>query len=120
MTETTCRPDPATITTPAAAPTDERARSIEAVEGWQALALALLDRELTGPELAAAERLPVAIALDLLFPDLDDAARHEALWALDGSPGLLDRCQIGRHGWGRRRGHAVPLCGPRGRPARPP
>jgi hypothetical protein len=90
MTETTCRPDPAPIAPPPAATppaTDERARSIEAVEGWQALALAVLDRELTGPELAAAERLPADIALDLLFPDLDDVARHEALWALDGSPG---------------------------------
>lgn len=90
MTETTCRPDPATIPPPAAstpAATDEPTRSIDAVEGWQALALAVLDRELTGPELAAAERLPADIALDLLFPGLDDAARHEALWALDGSSG---------------------------------
>ena len=90
MTETTCRPDPAPIAPPAAATppaTDEPARSIEAVEGWQALALAVLDRELTGPELAAAERLPADIALDLLFPDLGDAARHEALWALEGSTG---------------------------------
>jgi hypothetical protein len=53
------------------------------LEGWQALAAASLGRLLTGPELAAVERLPVDISLDLLFPHLGDAARHEALWALD-------------------------------------
>jgi hypothetical protein len=52
------------------------------VEGWQALAAASLGRLLSDAELAAAEHLPVAIALDLLFPDLDDAARHEALSTL--------------------------------------
>jgi hypothetical protein len=97
MTETTCQTDPRATSTPtapatapaAAAPTtaDERTRALEVAEGWQALALAVLDRELTGPELAAAERLPVEVALDLLFPGLDDAARHEALWALDGATG---------------------------------
>jgi hypothetical protein len=54
------------------------------IDGWQALAVASLGRELSGPELAAVEHLPVDVSLDLLFPDLDDAARHEALWALDG------------------------------------
>ena len=63
-----------------------RAGAVEAAEGWQALALAVLDRELTGPEVAAVGRLPADVALDLLFPDLDDAARHEALWALDRPP----------------------------------
>jgi hypothetical protein len=56
---------------------------VSALEGWQALAFASLGRLLTGPELAAVERLPVDISLDLLFPHLGDAARHEALWALD-------------------------------------
>jgi hypothetical protein len=51
-------------------------------EGWQALAAASLGRLLSDPELAAVERLPVDIALDLLFPGLDDAARHEALATL--------------------------------------
>ena len=104
MTETSCLSAPTTTTDPAAtraaavepgatSPTGttgtaeiERTRALEAAEGWQALALAVLDRELTGPELAATERLPVETALDLLFPDLDDAARHEALWALDRPP----------------------------------
>jgi hypothetical protein len=52
------------------------------LEGWQALAAASLGRLLSDAELAAAEHLPIAIALDLLFPDLDDAARHEALSTL--------------------------------------
>jgi hypothetical protein len=52
------------------------------LQGWQALAAASLGRLLSDAELAAAQHLPVAIALDLLFPDLDDAARHEALSTL--------------------------------------
>ena len=60
---------------------------VAAAEGWQALALAAHGVPLTGAELAAAELLPAEVALDLLFPDLDDAARQEALWALgDGAP----------------------------------
>jgi hypothetical protein len=51
--------------------------------GWQALAAASLGRLLSDAELAAVEHLPVDIALDLLFPDLDDAARHEAMSTLD-------------------------------------
>ena len=51
--------------------------------GWQALAAASLGRLLSETELAAVEHLPVDIALDLLFPDLDDASRHEALSTLD-------------------------------------
>lgn len=107
MTETSCLSAPTTTTDPAATRAAavepgatsatsatgttgtaeiERTRALEASEGWQALALAVLDRELTEPELAATERLPVETALDLLFPDLDDAARHEALWALDRPP----------------------------------
>lgn len=54
----------------------------ETEDGWQILAEASLRRLLTDAELAAVHHLPVEIALDLLFPDLDDAARHEALWAL--------------------------------------
>jgi hypothetical protein len=54
----------------------------EVEDGWQILAEASLRRLLTDAELAAVHHLPVEIALDLLFPDLDDAARHEALWAL--------------------------------------
>jgi hypothetical protein len=52
------------------------------LEGWQALAAASLGRLLSDAELAAVEHLPVDIALDLLFPDLDDASRHEALSTL--------------------------------------
>ena len=51
--------------------------------GWQALAAASLGRLLSDAELAAVEQLPVDIALDLLFPDLDDPSRHEALSTLD-------------------------------------
>lgn len=54
----------------------------EVQDGWQILAEASVRRLLTDAELAAVHHLPVEIALDLLFPDLDDAARHEALWAL--------------------------------------
>jgi hypothetical protein len=50
--------------------------------GWQALAAASLGRLLSDAELAAVEHLPVDVALDLLFPDLDDAARHEAMSTL--------------------------------------
>jgi hypothetical protein len=50
--------------------------------GWQALAAASLGRLLSDAELAAVEHLPVDIALDLLFPHLDDAARHEAMSTL--------------------------------------
>ena len=98
MTETTCLINPSGVSDsaialsetterlPAApagdAPTSER---VETAEGWQALALAIHGAPLSGPELAAAELLPIEVALDLLFPDLDDADRHEALWALDTS-----------------------------------
>lgn len=51
-------------------------------EGWQALAAASLGRLLGDAELAAVEHLPVDIALDLLFPDLSDPARHEAMSTL--------------------------------------
>jgi hypothetical protein len=71
--------------TASCAPTFVPAYTPDAVvpdEGWQALASASLGRLLTDAELAAVERLPIDIALDLLFPDLSDAARHEALWAL--------------------------------------
>ena len=76
-TATTCSPD--TCTTPPARPVDLVPAHHE---GWQALAAASFGRLLTDTELAAVERLPVEIALDLLFPELTDAARHEALWAL--------------------------------------
>jgi hypothetical protein len=93
MTDTTCVIDPIdTLDTrvPSVAEQLEGADAealLEAAEGWQALALASRGALLTGPELAAAEVLPVDIALDLLFPDLDDAARHEAMWALDRPAG---------------------------------
>lgn len=51
-------------------------------DGWQALAAASLGHLLSDAELAAVEHLPVDIALDLLFPDLTDPARHEALSTL--------------------------------------
>jgi hypothetical protein len=93
MTETTCVIDPTDVLgTRESLVTEgtERADAdelLEAAEGWQALALATRGALLSGPELAAAELLPVDIALDLLFPDLDDASRHEALWALDRTGG---------------------------------
>ena len=76
---TTARTNPLTADThalavPAAIPAD--------LVGWQALAAASLDRLLSDAELAAVEHLPVDIALDLLFPDLDDAARQEAMSTL--------------------------------------
>jgi hypothetical protein len=82
MTTATCTTD----TLPATASTEPTGVSAEAeveeAEGWQALAHALLGRPLTRAELAAVETLAPAHALDLLFPDLLDAARQEALWAL--------------------------------------
>jgi hypothetical protein len=63
------------VAIPAAIPPD--------LVGWQALAAASLGRLLSDAELAAVEHLPVDVALDLLFPDLDDAARHEAMSTLD-------------------------------------
>jgi hypothetical protein len=63
------------VAVPSAVPRD--------IVGWQALAAASLGRLLSDAELAAVEHLPVDIALDLLFPDLDDAARHEAMSTLD-------------------------------------
>jgi hypothetical protein len=66
--------DSAATLVPTAVPAD--------LAGWQALGAASLGRLLSDAELAAVEHLPVEIALDLLFPDLDDAARHEALSTL--------------------------------------
>jgi hypothetical protein len=74
-----------TTTTCTAAPADALAERTETeleVEGWQALAHATLGRPLNRAELAAVESLAPAHALDLLFPDLPDPARQEALWAL--------------------------------------
>ncbi len=76
MSDTTCSAE-RTIT---ALTSDPPGSEVE--DGWQILAEASLRRLLTDAELAAVRHLPVEIALDLLFPDLDDAARHEALWAL--------------------------------------
>ena len=96
MTETTCVIDPADVLGSRESLVTEGTESPEradvgellvAAEGWQALALATRGVLLTGPELAAAELLPVEVALDLLFPDLDDASRQEALWALDRTGG---------------------------------
>jgi hypothetical protein len=76
----------ATTTAPTIPRTSDAGPAIALVptddEGWQALAAASLGRLLSDVELAAAECLPVDIALDLLFPDLDDPARHEALSTL--------------------------------------
>jgi hypothetical protein len=63
--------DAVAVAVPAAIPAD--------LSGWQALAAASLGRLLSEAELVAVEHLPVDIALDLLFPDLGDAARHEAM-----------------------------------------
>ncbi|HEX6423331.1 MAG TPA: hypothetical protein VFZ79_07610 [Acidimicrobiales bacterium] len=60
-----------------AGPADARA-----AEGWQVLALAELGRPLTEAEAAATERLAAEHVVDLLFPGLSDAARHEVLSAL--------------------------------------
>jgi len=80
VTSTTCAP---AVPSAPTAPTISTVETVPAeYEGWQALAVASLDRRLSEAELAAVERLPADIALDLLFPDLTDAARHEALWAL--------------------------------------
>ena len=51
-------------------------------EGWQALALAELGRPLTEAEVAATQRLAAEHVVDLLFPGLSDAARHEVLSTL--------------------------------------
>jgi hypothetical protein len=82
----TAKENVVTVTTPGCATITSGAPTLDLVrdhhEGWQALAVASLGRLLSDAELAAVERLPVGIALDLLFPDLADAARHEAMWAL--------------------------------------
>lgn len=71
------------MTTSYAPPSPARAAAVDVSvhEGWQALAAASLGRLLTDTELAAVEHLPTELALDLLFPGLGDAARHEALSA---------------------------------------
>lgn len=76
--ETVLAPEPATEGERAT----DAARATEAADGWQALALATLGRQLTPAELDVAATLPAEQALDRLFPGLPDAARHEALWAL--------------------------------------
>jgi hypothetical protein len=68
-------------TTPCEAP-ETAVLALDDLEGWQALASTALGRLLSDTELAAVERLPTELALDLLFPALPDEARHEALWAL--------------------------------------
>ena len=68
--------------TPEAAPADVPVHLATDLVGWQALAAASLGRLLSDAELAAVEHLPVDIALDLLFPELDDAGRHEAMSTL--------------------------------------
>jgi hypothetical protein len=75
---TCCDAPPPTL----AAGEDVDVVELDELDGWQALAVASLGRLLTDAELAAVERLPTEHALDLLFPHLPDAARHEALWAL--------------------------------------
>lgn len=84
--DTTCPGTPAALGAAAglfdddplgAGPADARA-----AEGWQALALAELGRPLTEAEAAATERLAAEHVVDLFFPGLSDAARHEVLSAL--------------------------------------
>jgi hypothetical protein len=72
----------ASTSTSAPAPASALEPDLYDHDGWQALAAASLGRLLTDTELAAVQHLPTELALDLLFPDLPDAARHEALWAL--------------------------------------
>ena len=76
----------ATTTARTVPPTSDSTSAVALVpahhEGWQALAAASLGRLLSDAELAAVEHLPGDIALDLLFPHLNDAARHEALSTL--------------------------------------
>ncbi len=67
---------------PAAGLFDTGPAPIWFAEGWQALALAELGRPLTEAEVAATERLAAEHVVDLLFPGLSDAARHEVLSAL--------------------------------------
>jgi hypothetical protein len=74
-------PSPTSVAPTSHSP-DAGTLDIDVWEGWQALAVATLGRELTRAEHAAVEALSTEHALDLLFPDLPDAARQEALWAL--------------------------------------
>lgn len=80
MTATTT----ATTTAPTTPRTPDSGSAVVPADlvGWQALAAASLGRLLSETELAAVEHLPVDIALDLLFPHLDDPSRHEALSTL--------------------------------------
>jgi hypothetical protein len=61
-----------------AMPTDES----DALDGWQALAVAELGRTLDEHELAQIESQPAERTIDQFFPHLSTAARSEALWAL--------------------------------------
>ncbi|HYZ99083.1 MAG TPA: hypothetical protein VE575_10065 [Acidimicrobiales bacterium] len=65
-----------------AAPADSPDTGDDVDAAWHVLAAAELGRRLSDAEVAAARLLPASYALDLLFPDLTDAARHEALVAL--------------------------------------
>jgi len=82
--DTTCTDIPATLDV--AGPDDDHfgpgADDTCLAEGWQALALAELGRPLTDAEAAVTERLAAEHVVDLLFPGLSDAARHEVLSAL--------------------------------------
>jgi hypothetical protein len=75
-------PDPLRTTASTGHSPDAGTLDVDAWEGWQALAVATLGRQLTRAEHAAVQALSTEHALDLLFPDLPDAAREEALWAL--------------------------------------
>lgn len=76
-TDTICIAAPAEDITP-----DESLDLHDLHDGWQALAVASLGRVLTVTEMAVVDRVPADLVLDLWFPDLDDAARHEALSVL--------------------------------------
>ncbi|MEO5900519.1 MAG: hypothetical protein ABIR68_10380 [Ilumatobacteraceae bacterium] len=55
-----------------------------ASDPWQLLAAAVDGRDLNPSQLEVTRAVPVATALTVLFPELDDAARQEFLWAIGG------------------------------------
>ncbi len=79
-TDTICIAAPAEEIGPNASA--DRHEHHELHDGWQALAVASLGRVLTAAEMAVVVRVPADLVLDVWFPDLDDAARHEALSVL--------------------------------------
>jgi hypothetical protein len=58
--------------------------AIAADDPWQLLAMAVNDQPLNVAQVEVTRSVPATTALAVLFPELDDAARQEFLWAIGG------------------------------------